>query len=126
MVKSQGAELGLKGRALNWYVLPLKESSGLAVHGNLEISVVQVDAVGPHSWKEHSSDGLCRLHLGTLGLQELGQGLEVDDWMNPSGLLGDLRSLNQQIVRQALRPLLHTGCRSVSGGSPSLLDSWGT
>ena len=58
------------------------ELKHLSLEGHLgctEISVLQVDAVCPHSRKKSSSDGLCHLHLKMFGFQKPVQSLEIDD-----------------------------------------------
>ena len=76
----------------------LQEPPGPCVHRNVEISVLQVNAVGPHFQKKRSSEGLCRLYFETFGFQELFQGpglgslqslfLAFRDLGNPQSLKG--------------------------------------
>ena len=114
MVKSQGAELRSKGRALNWFVWLLKKTRRNFLHlgaRNVKISVLQVKTVGPHSWKECSSDGLCRLHLEMLGF-ELVHGLKIDDQMKPSEQDPIKEELARKVER-ALRPFWQAGSQSI-------------
>ena len=53
----------------------------------------KVDAIGPHFWKECSSDGHYKLHFKMLAFQELVLSLEVYDGCTPLDFLRSMKIL---------------------------------